>query len=145
MGMFDFVKAAGRMIGIGDEEPPQPAALQKEVADLGLKAEGLKVSVEGDTVKVTGKAVSQEEREKIVLALGNVAGVAKVEEAIETTESAPEATFYTVVRGDTLSGIAKDHYGKGSKYMVIFEANKPMLQDPDKIYPGQVLRIPPLD
>jgi nucleoid-associated protein YgaU len=56
----------------------------------------------------------------------------------------PEATFYTVKRGDTLSGIAKAHYGNAGKYMVIFEANKPMLEDPDKIYPGQVLRIPPL-
>jgi nucleoid-associated protein YgaU len=59
--------------------------------------------------------------------------------------SEPEATFYTVVRGDTLSAIAKAHYGKASKYMVIFEANKPMLENPDKIYPGQVLRIPALD
>ena len=39
--------------------------------------------------------------------------------------------------------IAKAHYGDGNKYHVIFEANKPMLKDPNKIYPGQVLRIPP--
>ena len=50
---------------------------------------------------------------------------------------------YTVVKGDTLSKIAKEMYGDASKYPVIFEANKPMLKDPDKIYPGQVLRIPP--
>ena len=53
------------------------------------------------------------------------------------------STFYTVQKGDTLSKIAKDQYGNANKYQQIFEANKPMLKDPDKIYPGQVLRIPP--
>jgi nucleoid-associated protein YgaU len=57
----------------------------------------------------------------------------------------PEATFYTVQRGDTLSKIAREHYGNASKYPVIFEANQPMLREPDKIYPGQKLRIPPLE
>ena len=52
------------------------------------------------------------------------------------------STFYTVQSGDTLSKIAKEHYGSANKYMVIFEANRPMLTDPDKIYPGQSLRIP---
>jgi nucleoid-associated protein YgaU len=54
--------------------------------------------------------------------------------------------MYTVAKGDTLWKIAETHYGKGhgGKYPVIFEANKPMLKDPDEIYPGQVLRIPPL-
>ncbi len=57
--------------------------------------------------------------------------------------SEPEATYYTVVSGDTLSKISKQAYGDANKYMKIFEANKPMLTHPDKIYPGQVLRIPP--
>jgi nucleoid-associated protein YgaU len=56
---------------------------------------------------------------------------------------APASVFYTVKKGDNLSTIAKEQYGNASKYMVIFEANKPMLKDPDKIYVGQVLRIPP--
>jgi nucleoid-associated protein YgaU len=59
-------------------------------------------------------------------------------------QSAPEAVFYTVVKGDTLSRIAKQHYADANKYPAIFEANRPMLTHPDKIYPGQVLRIPPL-
>ena len=59
--------------------------------------------------------------------------------------AAPKATFYTVQSGDTLSKIAKEHYGDAMKYPVIFEANKPMLEHPDKIYPGQQLRIPPLE
>ena len=118
--------------------------LKDKVAELGLKSDGLDVSVDGDTVKVSGKAMSQEEREKIVLALGNVAGIASVEDSFEAADAAPEATFYTVKKGDNLSKIAKASYGKSSKYPVIFEANRPMLNHPDKIYPGQVLRIPPL-
>ena len=52
---------------------------------------------------------------------------------------------YTVVKGDTLGKIAKEFYGNAAKYPLIFEANKPMLSHPDKIYPGQMLRIPPMD
>jgi nucleoid-associated protein YgaU len=64
---------------------------------------------------------------------------------MEVVEEKPAAVFHTVERGDTLSGIAKKHYGSAMKYPVIFEANKPMLEHPDKIYPGQNLRIPPLE
>ena len=55
----------------------------------------------------------------------------------------PEAQYYTVVSGDTLSKISRQYYGDANKYMRIFGANKPMLTSPDKIYPGQKLRIPP--
>jgi nucleoid-associated protein YgaU len=144
MGLFDFIKAAGHKLGIGGDEAPQPDALKKQVSDLGLATDDLDVQVQGDTVKVSGKAASQEDKEKIVLALGNVEGVAKVEENISTPAATPEAVFYTVQKGDTLSAIAKKQYGDASKYNAIFEANKPMLDHPDKIYPGQVLRIPPL-
>jgi nucleoid-associated protein YgaU len=86
---------------------------------------------------------NQQEREKVVLAVGNTEGIAKVDDQIEVVKKEPEATYYTVVKGDTLSKIAKASYGNPMKYPVIFEANRPMLTDPDKIYPGQVLRIPP--
>jgi nucleoid-associated protein YgaU len=146
MGLWDFVKNAGKALGIGEAEakeaPPAPEALKKEVEDLGLKTEGLKVTVEGDTVKLSGKAASQAEREKVILAVGNVAGVAKVEEAIETPEPAAEPVFHTVIKGDTLWKISEKTLGSGARYQEIFEANRPMLKDPDKIYPGQVLRIP---
>ena len=78
----------------------------------------------------------------MILAVGNVAGVAKVEEALETPEPAAEPVFHTVVKGDTLWKIAEKTLGKGARYTEIFEANRPMLSDPDKIYPGQMLRIP---
>ena len=57
--------------------------------------------------------------------------------------SAPTATkTYTVKSGDTLSGIAKEKLGSAGAYMKIFELNKDQLTDPDKIKPGQVLRLP---
>ena len=61
------------------------------------------------------------------------------------TQAAPEAVFYTVKKGDTLGAIARDQLGKASRYPEIFEANRPLLEDPNKIYPGQVLRIPPVE
>jgi nucleoid-associated protein YgaU len=67
-----------------------------------------------------------------------------VQDDLQVVSPAQQAVFYTVQRGDTLSKIAKAHYGDAMKYPVIFEANRPMLTDPDKIYPGQALRIPPL-
>jgi nucleoid-associated protein YgaU len=144
MGLWNFVKSAGkRLVGSAEAaDVPAPEALKKEVADLGLEAEGLEVAVDGDTVKLTGRARSQAEREKVILAVGNVEGVAKVEETLETPEPAAEPVFHTVAKGDTLWAIAQKTLGDGNRYNEIFEANKPMLAHPDKIYPGQVLRIP---
>ena len=116
-------------------------AIEKEVAELGLDGD-VKVEVDGDTVKIAGAAPTQEAREKLILAAGNVLGISKVEEEISVGSSEPEASFHTVAKGDTLWKIAEKAYGNGAKYQAIFEANKPMLSDPDKIYPGQVLRIP---
>ncbi|WP_191059685.1 peptidoglycan-binding protein LysM [Geminicoccus harenae] len=145
MGLIDFVKAAGRSLGIGTADAaPTADELKKEAASHGLDVSGVDVAVDGDKVTVKGGAKSQEEKEKIILAMGNVAGVAKVEDQIAPAVAAEAegASFYTVEKGDTLSAIAKAQYGDASKYPAIFEANKPMLKHPDKIYPGQVLRIP---
>ena len=145
MGLWDFVKSAGKSLGIGSAEAAERAgAGGAEEGGRGPRpeAEGLDISVDGDTVKVSGKAPTQEEKEKIILAVGNVAGVAKVEETLETPEPAAEPVFHTVVKGDNLWKISEKTLGKGARYMEIFEANRPMLKDPDKIYPGQVLRIP---
>jgi nucleoid-associated protein YgaU len=94
-------------------------------------------------VTVSGLAADQQTKEKILLCCGNVAGVAKVNDELRVAEPADAAKYYTVVKGDTLSKIAKEFYGDANAYPKIFEANKPMLGHPDKIYPGQTLRIPP--
>ena len=144
MGLMSFVKSAGEMLGIGgEEESPEATALKEQLSGLGLEADGLDVEVEGDTVKVSGETSSQEAKEKLLLALGNVAGIAQVDDDITAKIGGPESSYYTVEKGDSLWKIADTHYGDGSKYTEIFEANKPMLKDPDKIYPGQMLRIPP--
>jgi len=167
MGLLDFVKDAGeKLFGTGkakatmQEAAAAPADAQKIAAAnaaagdaildyikaQNLSATGLTVTFDGAsaTASVFGVAPDQATKEKIVLCCGNVAGVAQVKDMMSVDRSAPEATYYTVVSGDNLSKIAKAQYGDANKYMKIYEANTPMLKHPDKIYPGQVLRIPPL-
>jgi nucleoid-associated protein YgaU len=141
MGLWSFVKDAGKKVfGGGDDEEVTGAALKDELKELGLDSDDLDITVEGDTVKVSGKAASQEMKEKVILAVGNIEGVAAVEDDVSGGDADP--VFHTVEKGDTLWAVSEKALGKGSRYMEIFEANKPMLSDPDKIYPGQVLRIP---
>ncbi|WP_341646775.1 peptidoglycan-binding protein LysM [Thauera sp. SDU_THAU2] len=158
MGLFDFVKEAGeKLFGSGEAKAAAAApdaaaanakaasAIHNYISSLQLAPADLAVEFDGaaSVVTVSGTAPDQATREKILLAAGNVAGVSKVEDRMSVARSEAEAQFHTVVRGDTLSAIAKKFYGDANKYPVIFEANKPMLSHPDKIYPGQVLRIPP--
>lgn len=151
MGMFDFVKSVGRKLGIGDEEEaPAPEALKKELDSYNLGTDDVVVEVVGDKAVLKGSVADQATFEKAVIAVGNTLGVSKVETELKVASAAgaePTPVFHTVVKGDNLWKIAEKAYGKGKgpKHTVIFEANKPMLKDPDKIYPGQVLRIPPLD
>ena len=140
MGLFDFVKNAGKSL-FGSSDANAAEAIAKEVGDPTL-ADKIKVEIDGENVKISGDIPDQATKEKLILAAGNVEGVSKVEEDLTTAQTEPEASFHTVEKGDTLWAIAERSYGNGSKYMAIFEANKPMLSDPDKIYPGQKLRIP---
>jgi nucleoid-associated protein YgaU len=153
MGLIDFVRSAGEKLFGATEAAAAPTkdetvlskratTLEEHVKGLGLAVDGLKIKVADDVAYVKGSVATQEVREKIVLAVGNVEGIARVEDRLEVTNPRPEARYYTVVKGDTLSKIAKASYGDANKYPPIFEANKPMLKHPDKIYPGQVLRIP---
>lgn len=145
MGIWDFVKSAGRKIGIGsEEEAPAAEDLKAELDSHKLGTEDVKVEVVGDKAVITGNVADQSILEKAIVAVGNTLGISKVESNIEVPD-AKEPVFHTVVKGDTLWAIASKHYGNGSKYTIIFEANKPMLSHPDKIYPGQVLRIPDAD
>lgn len=162
MGLFSFLRNAGAKLTGRKTQAEKEAAtdlmeqqksdlMKSMIENLGLPIDYLDINVEGERVMVSGTTASQAVREKVILALGNIDGIAEVEDNIEVVAPAEEdiataaATFYTVVKGDTLGKIAKAHYGNAMKYPVIFEANKPMLEHPDRIYPGQVLRIPPLD
>lgn len=105
-------------------------------------ADKVNVHIADGKATVTGDGLSQEAKEKILIAVGNISGIASVEDQVKTDAPAAESQFYTVKSGDTLSAISKQVYGNANLYNKIFEANKPMLKSPDKIYPGQVLRIP---
>ena len=164
MGMFSFIKEAGeKLFGIEKAEaaeaatptPPgaeQTAALSNAAGDaiatyinsMGLKVETLDVKFDtaSETVTVSGIAPDQVTREKVVLCCGNVANVTKVNDLMTVSTPETESQMYTVVKGGNLSKISNQFYGTPNKYPQIFEANKPMLTHPDKIYPGQVLRIP---
>lgn len=160
MGLLSFVREAGeKLFGRKDVEAAAAESAQDKLADLnqkaaaaivayidkqGLDTSALTVSFDGasSTVSVAGTVADQATKEKVLLCCGNVDGVDKVDDQLAVTNPEPPATFHTVVRGDTLSAIAKACYGNANAYMKIFEANKPMLSDPNKIYPGQVLRIP---
>jgi nucleoid-associated protein YgaU len=147
MGLFDFAKKVGAKIFGASEAQAAPAEeLKKEAAKHGLDTSGVNVDVQGDKVVLTGNAMSMEEAEKIILAIGNTMGVAQVENKLAVNDAVAQSVMYTVKKGDTLWKISEANYGKGKggEYNRIFEANRPMLSHPDKIYPGQVLRIPPL-
>ncbi len=154
--IFDFVKKAGarllenssigQIAGAFADEPEKASnEVKKQVQKYNLEINDLNAQIEGEKVILSGKANSIEEAEKAILAAGNIEGISQVESRLDITTDAPQSQFHTVESGDTLSAIAKKFYGDANKYIRIFEANKPMLSDPDKIYPGQKLRIPSED
>ena len=144
MGIFNFVKEAGEKLWDSlTDHNNQGDKVTEHLKKLNIPgAEKVQVSVTDGKASVTGDGLTQEEKEKIQVAVGNIAGVSEVENHITATDAAEEATWYTVKSGDTLSGISKTVYGNANQYNKIFEANRPMLSSPDKIYPGQTLRIP---
>ncbi len=149
MGVFDFVANAGsKLFGIGDANAGE--ALGNHInSNGGVDLSKLSIDVEDDCATLSGCVATQEEKEKAVLVAGNVEGITKVVDNIvvgdgesSSDQSDWQSTTYTVKSGDSLSKIAKEVYGDFQAYPKIFEANRPMLEHPDKIYPGQVLRIP---
>ena len=153
MGIYDFIKGK---LGFGG---PDPDKIKEQIAKLGLQVTNFDVTIADEVATVTGLAKDRAEASKIVMAVGNNDGIQKVDNQMRVPlasiqpAAAPEAedtadedavVFYPVEKGDTLSAIAKRLYGDANKYPMIFEANRPMLSHPDKIYPGQVLRVPPL-
>jgi nucleoid-associated protein YgaU len=165
MGLLSFFKDAGeKLFGKGQAQAAQQAAaadpspekvaaannaaagaIETYIRSMNLDATGLMVEFDAasSTVTVRGIAPDQATKEKILLCCGNVAGVVAVNDQLTVEQPVDESQYYTVKSGDSLSKVAKEYYGNANAYMQIFEANKPMLSHPDKIYPGQTLRIPP--
>lgn len=160
MGLFSFIQEAGeKLFGVKEAQAAAPTATSQDALNakaaeaiatyinaqkLGISQLQVQFDASQGKVTVTGEASTQAIKEKVTLCCGNVASVTTVDNQMTVTNPEPEAQYHDVVRGDTLSAIAKKYYGDANKYPVIFEANKPMLSHPDKIYPGQKLRIPAL-
>lgn len=171
MAFWDFIKDSGKSVLGSAEAAEAPAddkaaqqadidrkvkALTAEVKALGLDSGDVHLTLRGDVVKVESKGADRETMEKLILAIGNIKGIARVEADVpkeagraSTSGSAEGAApasdapvFHTVKKGETLSAIAKEYLGNANRYNDIFKANQPMLSHPDKIYPGQTLRIP---
>ncbi|MFK8027780.1 MAG: peptidoglycan-binding protein LysM [Gammaproteobacteria bacterium] len=159
MSLFGFVKDIGRKIFNKDEEAAEEIKSYIESNNPGV--ENLEVTFDNGIVGLCGDCNSGEAFQKTVLMAGNVKGVIDVytsglkvvQNGQETPMSAAgdnqsmpddgtKVEFYTIVSGDSLSKIAKHYYGNAMDYPKIFEANREVIEDPDKIYPGQKIRIP---
>ncbi len=154
MGLLDFLKDAGDDLFGGKKGNESDAIRDKLKKELGSSIDNLGVMFKDGRVELHGTARSRAAREKAALIAGNVKGVTYVDDdhlkvageeeakARATTAAAPKTQYYTIESGDTLSKVADRFYGDPQKYRALFEANKEVIQDPDKIYPGQKIRIP---
>jgi len=141
MGLLSFAKNIGKKLFHHEEEASEKIAAYIEEDNPGIN--NLKVTVTNGVASISGEAESREALEKAVLMAGNVDGISEVKyDAVTAPVAEVKVEYYEIVAGDTLSGIAKKFYGKGSAYMRIFEANREVIKDPDKIYVGQKIRIP---
>ncbi len=145
MGLFDFFKRdkGKELFGAEADAQKRAEAIEREIKRLGLPG-NIKVLVEGSRVRVTGDVPDEATRQKLAMIVGNVKYIDAVDDSGLSGGQAQSAApkVHEVQSGETLSAIAKEHYGDANAYNRIFEANRPMLSDPDEIYPGQVLIIP---
>ncbi len=152
MGLISFIKNAGAKIFKSEEKREEEKAnmITEHIKKFGFDVSRVSVAVDDEKVVLTGSVDTLSIIIIIIVTAGNVEVISVVEDHLLVTTPEPvappepEKQFYTVKKGDYLSKIAKEVYGDAKKYPIIFEANKPMLKDPDLIYPGQVLVIPPL-
>jgi nucleoid-associated protein YgaU len=145
MGLFDFFKRdKGKEVFDESADAQKRAqAIRNEIKRLGLPGD-INVDVQGGKVKITGDVPDEATRQKLMMIVGNIKYIEAVDDSGITGGQSQSAQpkVHEVQSGDTLSAIAKKHYGDANAYPRIFEANRPMLKDPDDIYPGQVLVIP---
>lgn len=142
MGLFDFASDMGKKLFGSDDDPAEKIKDSIEQNNPGIT--NLSVGYIEGVVDLGGKADSADAVEKAVLLAGNVKGVTEVKiEGMEAPAPAAEVEYYTIVSGDSLSAIAKNYYGNAMDYKKLFEENREVIKDPDLIYPGQKIRIPP--
>ncbi len=141
MGLLSFAKDIGKKLFNREEEAPDKITAYIEEDNPGVS--NLQVDVKDGVVTLAGEAESAEAMEKAMLMAGNVAGVKEVRaDNVVAPAATDKVEYYEIVSGDTLSAIAQKYYGKASAYPRIFEANREVIKDPDKIYVGQKIRIP---
>jgi nucleoid-associated protein YgaU len=147
MGFLDFARDVGRQIFDTDAEAADNIRQHLEIKMSAIR--NLEVDFDDGVATIKGECSSASDRDLAALIVGNVKGVETVNidglTAPEQAEASPEPTYHVVEPGDTLGHIAKRYLGKSSAYMQIFEANRALLDDPNKIYPGQKLLIPSAD
>jgi len=141
MGLFDFLADTGKkLFGKGDDAAD---SIKKHIEGDNPGVQDLTVDFKDGVVSLSGSARSAEAMEKAVLMAGNVKGVTEVKaDAMQVPAARETVEYYIIQSGDTLSAVALKYYGKAGDYPRIFEANREVIQDPDKIYPGQKIRIP---
>jgi nucleoid-associated protein YgaU len=141
MGLFDFARNIGK--SLFGEEAEASEKIKQEIEQDNPGISGLDVKYEDGVVSLSGAAASAEAMEKAVLMAGNVKGVEEVKvEGLQAPQQTAEVEFYVIEKGDTLSAIAKQFYGDPNAYPRIVEANREVIKDADKIFPGQKIRIP---
>ena len=142
MGLFDFAANIGKKVfSIGDADAAEKIKENIEANNPGVT--DLSVSLDDEICTLGGNCSSAEAKEKTVLMAGNMKGVGSVMgEALVAPEPVVEPEYYVIESGDTLWAIASKFLGNGSKYPEIFEANREVIEDPDKIFVGQKIRIP---
>ncbi|MGW6062687.1 BON domain-containing protein [Streptomyces sp. NPDC055189] len=144
MVKYSFTTEAGHQLGVPLASEPDKAAAQLKgrLEDLGLTHDHFRVSVEGSKVTVAGDAAMQEQKEKILLALGNVVGVTEVEDRVDAGQEGLAPRFVTVQEGETLADVARRIYHDPAAGKRLLAANHPVLADANDLFPGLVLRAP---
>jgi LysM repeat protein len=147
MGLFDFAKDVGRQLFDTDAEAADNIKEHLEIRTSGIS--NIEVEYDDGVATICGDCINQATKDNAVLMVGNIKGVEKVvaddlrvPPPAKEEEPEEKSEIYEIVSGDTLGKIAERYYGKPSEYMRIFEANREIIEDPDRIYPGQKIRIP---
>jgi len=143
MGLFDFAANLGRKLFGKDDDPAE--AIKKHIEEDNPGINNLDVTFENGVARISGNTDDPAALEKAVLMAGNVEGVERVEAEVESPPIAETTEYYVIQKGDTLWAIASKYYGSGAKYTMIVDANKEVIKDADKIFPGQKIRIPKED